>query len=182
MLVRAGLLRRVCFGRSYMRVWVSGQCWHDPWKKNGKLQRNMGKYPKENWCICLHCLNIFCGKCYWMNSRKALGIILDRFELITFRFAYGRDRILTCSWLLDFWTRRNPYLWIWIYQVTLKHLRKHGNVFKDTFCKSQHFGNQQIQNYGQVGATMSYFVMGSKTMGFNDGFAQTWENNMVESW
>ena len=43
--------------------------------------------------------------------------------LITFRFYYVRNRNLRCSWFLFVWTRRTPYLWIWIYQITSKHIR-----------------------------------------------------------
>ena len=58
---------------------------------------------------------------------KLRRIILLRIDLITFRFAYVRNRNLTCSWSLDCRTPRDSYLWIWIYKVSLKS-KKMGDV------------------------------------------------------
>ena len=58
--------------------------------------------------ICLkffcNCLPICTVNLWKIYARKLRGIILLQFELITFRFAYGRSQNSSCLWFLDFWT------------------------------------------------------------------------------
>ena len=80
---------------------------------------------------------------------KFRRIILLQFGLITFRFAYGKDRNPD---LYDFWiftTRGNPYLWIWICKMSLENLWKPKKYFRNNiFCKYTNVGNQKVWTFG----------------------------------
>ena len=69
--------------------------------------------------VCGHCGVFLIINTMKRISEKLRLIILPRFGLITFRFHCVRSRKPQCSWFQNFW---NPYLWILMYQNTLKHL------------------------------------------------------------
>ena len=105
---------------------------------------------------------------------KLRRIILLRIDLITFRFAYVRNRNLTCSWLLDCRTPRNCYLWIWIYQITLNS-KKNGRSFEKIVVvnlktlKMEHVETNR-KRMGEGQQNENIFCGGPQTMGMNDGF------------
>ena len=67
--------------------------------------------------------------------------ILLQLELITFRFAYGRDRNQTCSWFLIVWTRWKSLFMDLNITITLEIKKtKNGDTFRTScFHKSRTF-------------------------------------------
>ena len=69
-------------------------------------------------------------------AEKLGKVILLHFGIITFRFYYGITRKPRMSWFLGFWIPGNPYLWIWIYQITANSLRKSKIIFESYFLEN----------------------------------------------
>ena len=71
------------------------------------MKENDGKIIGTSWEI-IHAFFVITVNIIIRIAGTLRRTILLHFGLVFFRFAYGRDRTLRCSWLLDFWDPWEP--------------------------------------------------------------------------
>ena len=95
-------------------------------------------------------LGHFYGKYVYIIGLQAPGNYSHQFWSNKIWFYYGRTK---ASEFHDFWIfepPRNPYLWIWIYQITSTYIRKLWTHFWNYyFYKSQNLGNPTCWHFSK---------------------------------